>query len=123
MKMFRLLATILGAMLLTVLLAGCATHKIDWAGRVGSYTFDQAVLDLGPPDKQAKLEDGTVVADWLTRRGYHQAYAAGGYYGHRGHWIYAPYAGPYMDSYSPDYYLRLTFGPEGKLKAWRKFAK
>ncbi len=28
--------------------AGCATAKIDWAGRVGNYTFDQAVVELEP---------------------------------------------------------------------------
>lgn len=123
MKILRLLATSLGTLLLAVILAGCATRKVDWAGRVGSYTYDQAILEFGPPDKQAKLEDGTMVADWLTRRGYHSGYLTGGYYGHGGPWIYAPYSGPYLETYSPDYYLRLTFGSEGKLKSWRKFAK
>jgi hypothetical protein len=27
----------------------------------------------------------------------------------------------YVDS--PDYYLRLIFGPDGKLQTWKKFAK
>ncbi len=64
----RLVVQTLAIVLLAALAVGCATSKIDWAGRVGTYTFDQAVLDLGPPDKQAKLTDGTVVAEWLTRR-------------------------------------------------------
>ena len=127
MKRLRFLATCLGALLLMALLDGCATNKVDWAGRMGNYTFDQAILELGPPDKQAKLNDGAVVADWITHRGYHTAYVTsgyyGGHYGHGGPWIYAPYAGPYAESYSPDYYLRLTFGPDGKLMAWRKFSK
>ena len=50
-----------------VLLAGCATHRIDWNARVGGYTFDQAVTDFGPPDKQAKLSDGQTIAEWITR--------------------------------------------------------
>src|SRR3990172_9124999 len=86
--------------LLATLFVGCATRKMDWAGRVGSYTFDQAVLELGPPDKQAKLTDGTTVAEWLTRRGSNRLYASPAYY---------PYwAGPsyptYIDTYSPDYF-------------------
>jgi hypothetical protein len=108
---------------LVTLLAGCATQKIDWAGRTGNYTLDQAVLEFGPPDKQAKLEDGTVVAEWLTRRGYRQVYPVGGYYGHCAPWYYGPFYPTYVDSYTPDYFLRLTFGPDGKLKAWKKFAK
>ena len=51
-------------------LIGCASTKIDWNSRIGNYTYDQAVLELGPPDKYAKLTDGTVVAEWMTRRGY-----------------------------------------------------
>jgi len=107
--------------LLVCLLAGCATQKIDWASRIGNYTYDQAVLDFGPPDKQAKLQDGTTVAEWLTRRGYSQAYGAFGY-GYP-YWYYGPFYPGYVASYSPDYYLRLIFGPDSKLKGWKKFSK
>ena len=49
--------------LVVAFIAGCATTKpIDWNSRVGSYTFDQAVTELGPPDKQAALSDGKIVA-------------------------------------------------------------
>src|SRR4051812_26414170 len=55
---------------------GCATApKIDWNSRIGNYTYDQAVLELGPPDRMAPLTDGTKVAEWLTFRGYSQGYA------------------------------------------------
>lgn len=106
---------------LVLLSAGCATQKIDWAGRVGNYSYDQAVMELGPPDKSAKLSDGIIVAEWLTRRG-SPAYNAIGY----GYYPY-PCWGPawpgYVNTYWPDYYLRLTFGPDGKLEAWKKFSK
>ena len=109
------------ALLLAVLLGGCATRKIDWSARVGTYTFDQAVAELGPPDKQAKLTDATLVAEWLTHRSYRQVYATGGYYG-------VPYGGMaappiIVDTYSPDYFLRLTFGPDGRLQAWKKLVR
>ena len=108
--------------LLTVLaLAGCATNKINWAARVGTYTHDQAILELGPPDKQAVLTDGTVVAEWLTKRGRSIAYLGGaGYYGYPGY--YGGVYPAYIQS-GPDYFVRLTFGMDGKLQAWKKFAR
>jgi hypothetical protein len=107
-------------LLLVVFLAGCATPRIDWAARVGSYTYDQAVLDFGPPDKYAKLTDGTQVSEWLIRRGYTYAYNPWPY-GYSP-WWYGPYYPSYYDMYtSPNQYLRLTFGPEGRLQEWKKF--
>ncbi len=105
--------------LLALLLAGCATtSRIDWKSRLGIYTYEQAILEFGPPDKNAKLSDGTVVAEWLTRRGYTQAYASPsygfypGYYGSFG----------YVDTFTyPDAFLRLVFDPEGRLREHRKF--
>ena len=97
---------------------GCATPKIDWNARVGSYTYDQSVLDNGPPDKQAKLEDGTVVAEWLTTRGYNQTVVVPAFYGYH---CYAPVFPTVVTTSSPDYYLRLSFDPEGRLKTWKKF--
>ncbi len=115
----RLLAPVLVGMLLT----GCATTpKIDWNSRIGSYTYEQAVMDFGPPDKYARLTDGTTVAEWLTRRGYTTVHGMYGY-GYSP-WFYGPYYPGYIDSYtSPDYYLRLIFGPDNRLKAWKTFYK
>ena len=109
------------ALLLAALFGGCATHKIDWSARVGAYTFDQAVAEIGPPDKQAKLTDGTLVAEWLTHRGYHQIIATGSGYGYPYGGL--PYAPTILDSSSPDFFLRLTFGADGRLQAWKKYAK
>ena len=65
----------------------------------------------------------TVTAtDWLTRHGYHTAYATGPFYPYHHHY-YGPYYGGYVDTYSPDYFLRLIFDPDGKLKTWKNFAK
>lgn len=50
-------------------LAGCAsTPKIDWSQRIGNYSYEQAVLDYGPPDKSEVLSDGTRVAEWIQHR-------------------------------------------------------
>ena len=104
---------------LVLIVSGCATNKINWMERVGTYTYDQSVMDYGPPDKQAKLQDGTIVAEWMTRRGYSYAYPAFGY-GYYPYWYGAPFPS-YVDT--PDSYLRLTFGPDGKLKAGKNFTK
>ena len=111
----------LNMLLMAVLLAGCATRpRIDWSSRVGNYTYDQAVLELGPPDKMATLTDGTRVAEWLTFRG-----RSGGYGASFGPHFYHPYFyGPpvafYSEPPSPDRFLRLTFAPDGRLLDWRK---
>ena len=109
----------LGLVLALLALTGCATrHKIDWAARVGNYTFDQAVLEFGPPTKQATLTDGTLVAEWQTQRGYTQTeYIPSAGYRRR---YYGGYYGTPMTTSSPDVFLRLTFGPDGQLNAWKK---
>ncbi len=108
---------------LAALLTGCATTKpVDWASRVGTFTYDQALVELGPPDKQAKLTDGSLVADWLTRRGYSQIYSSYGYSFYP--WNYGGFYPAFVDSYhSPDYYLRLIFGPDNVLQGWKKFTR
>ena len=114
--MKRILLTLLAALMF----AGCATGpKIDWAARVGHYTYDQAVLELGPPDKVAKLNNGIVVANWITHQGYSYTTTTGaGVYGAYPGTVVVP---AYSQSYSPTYYLRLTFGADGKLTDWKKY--
>ena len=107
--------------LVMFLLAGCATApKIDWNSRVGNYTFDQAVLELGPPDRIAALSDGTKVAEWMTSRGYSHGYVTsfGPHFYHP--YFYGPPAYYYSDPPSPDRFMRLIFDPEGRLLSWRR---
>jgi len=108
--------------LLTVLLfAGCVTQPVDWQARVGNYTQDQAVADLGPPDKSAKLSDGTVVDEWLTSHA-HVIEAPEPYFLPPGAY-FGPATPSYTEIYAPAYFLRLMFGPDGKLRAWKQFAR
>jgi hypothetical protein len=113
------LARNVSLVILLASLTACATHEIDWSARVGSYTFDQAVLDLGVPTKQATLHDGTVVAEWMVQRGFVDAVYAP-YYGYgRRHHFGPMLASPIVTS-TPDIFVRLTFGPDGILKAAKK---
>ncbi len=113
--------TVLLASCLAMLIAGCATTtKVDWEKRTGSYTFDDAVIELGPPDKEARLTDGTRVAEWFTFKSRNQSAwdMSRGPVLRLGHWIQRWEAPQF-----PDYYMRLTFQPDGKLKEWKEITK
>ena len=104
--------------LMTAFIAGCHTTKpVDWNSRIGNYTFDQAVTELGPPDKQARLSDGKTVAEWITRRSGGSGFTVGT-------GLYGGGAGVGMShsvgqGYS-DKVLNLTFDATNKLAAWSK---
>ena len=104
--------------LATALVTGCKTTKpIDWNSRVGAYTFDQAVTELGPPDKQTTLSDGKLVAQWITHRYGGSSFSVGtGFYtGPVGVGV-----GHTTGSAYPDKILTLTFGTNQVLAAFSK---
>lgn len=103
---------------LALVLAGCLTTKqADWNSRVGYYTYDQAILELGPPDKQAKLSDGQTVAEWIKRRSGGTGLTIGtGYYGGSGGVGVSQSVGSGYSNRS----LKLTFDTEGRLANWLK---
>src|ERR1700739_758755 len=97
-KLFAFTAVVL-------LLAGCAT-SVNWNARIGAYTLDQAVIDLGPPDKQARLSDGRKVAEWVSHYGTGGSTAIAS-----GLWGYPGGVG-FIQTTGPTYYeskLRLIF--------------
>ncbi len=101
-----------------VLIAGCKTTKpVDWNSRVGTYTFDQAVTELGPPDKQTTLSDGKLVAQWIAHRNGGSSFSVGtGFYtGGVGVGV-----GHSVGSRYQDRILTLTFGKNYLLTAWSK---
>ena|ERR1041385_987543 len=104
--------------LLGIVPAGCQTApKIDWDSRVGTHTYDQAVSDLGPPDKSAKLSDGKTVAEWISRRSDGMSFGLGtGFYGSHS----AVGVGQSIGSGAGDRVLRLVFGADNKLATWSK---
>jgi hypothetical protein len=105
---------ILSALFCVVVVMGCASSRVDWPARVGNYTYDQAVNELGPPDKQTTLSDDSVVADWITSRsGSGFGVGTGMYSGGVGVGV-----GHSVGS-GHDNVLRLTF-KNGVLDAWSK---
>jgi hypothetical protein len=104
--------------MLSFIVAGCtSTPKVDWNSRIGNYTYDQAAVELGPPDKTAKLSDGKTVADWIkhSQGGVSFGVGTGFYGGHTG-----VGTGVGTGTGFPDRVLRLTFGPDGKLLEFKK---
>lgn len=105
-------------LVLAILFAGCAT-SVDWNKRIGTFTFDQAVMELGPPHRQTFLSDGRVVAEWITisvRPGT-TTVVGGGVHGFRS-------GGAVTAIHNPPTYrertLRLTFGTNHVLTAWTR---
>jgi hypothetical protein len=109
-KIFLLAATV-------ILFVGCATQRTDWNARIGAFTFDQAVVELGPPDKQQKLTDGQTVVEWVSRSSSGSSVSIGtGFYGYPG-------GVGVMQTTGPSYYeskLRLTFTTNNVLAKWSK---
>ena len=121
MKTFVRLADVgraVGTLLLTGwLMAGCAsTPKVDWNSRVGSFTYDQVVAEMGPPDKSSKLSDGSTVAEWFVKKdstvsfGVGTGFHSGGSVG----------VGQSIGTSPSGQFLRLTFGADGKLTKWER---
>jgi hypothetical protein len=118
MKPFSVRVLLAALLLASVALfvSGCkSTPKIDWNSRVGSFTYDQAVAELGPPDKSAQLSDGTTVAEWVTRRrgGSGLSVGVGAYGGSGGVGM-----GQTVGTGTGERVLRLIFDSEKRLKSW-----
>ncbi len=118
MKMSLRRAMALITLAFVVLAAGCATKpKTDWNARVGNFTFDQAVIELGPPDRQTALSDGRKVAEWVTgySGGSGLSLGMGGYGSHTGVGVSKS-----VGSGGREKVLRLTFDPAGRLLEWAR---
>jgi hypothetical protein len=105
---------VVSILITALLLLGCATTRVDWNSRVGQYSFDDAITEMGVPDRQATLSDGSIVAEWLERRG--------GAYGTSYHSRFSRFQ-TYDVHEFPDRYLRLTFGPDKQLARAANFAR
>jgi len=104
--------------LATALIVGCKTTKpVDWNSRVGTYTFDQAVTQLGPPDKQTTLSDGKLVAQWITHRNGGSGFSVGTGFNTGGVGVGVSHG---VGSGYKDKILTLTFGANSMLAAWSK---
>lgn len=92
--------------------SGCrTTGGSNWDKRIGEATFADAVGELGQPERSVELSDGSLVAQWLHRKG-EDRLAHKILYG----------GGPSDLKDEPrmsDKYLNMTFDQGRKLTAWR----
>jgi hypothetical protein len=106
---------------LVTLSPGCAsTPKPDWNQRIGHYTFNQAVQELGPPFSSIRLQEGTTVAEWFLKAGPQFSFGVGtGFFGGST----GVGVGQGVTTAPKGHYLRLTFGPDGQLQRWEKVTR
>lgn len=98
--------------------AGCATKPtVNWDSRLGTFTYDEAVIELGPPDRQAQLDSGGKVAEWVVGRSGRSSVSLGlGSFGrHTGVGISQT-----VGSGGRDKVLQLTFGDDNRLMEWKR---
>lgn len=105
-----------GVCVLAFLCLGCETYgKADWKARVGHYTWDQAIEELGPPESEAKTSDGSRVADWVISRSRTYSTAVRGP-------MFWSWSGQDVTT-TAESHLLLTFDAQGRLKAWKRIYK
>lgn len=93
---------------------------VNWSERIGTYTFDQAMVELGKPAVIGESSAGKT-AEWVLRRSPQMSFGfgvGGGSYG--GGSGVGVGVGTGISPPPRGENLRLMFDPEGKLKEWTK---
>jgi hypothetical protein len=110
---------LVGWLAVLFLLAGCHTTSplVDWDRRIGHYSYDLALADLGVPVRSTTLNNGSIVADWLAQSGKIGADEEIGY--ETEPFLESPF--PNGTPPTPNTYLRLTFGPDQQLTGWKRY--
>ena len=131
----RLMQIALASAAIMIFLAGCANNgpSVNWDARVGNYTYDQAVHELGRPDKTLQMSDTSKVAEWQLRSegervinsgptGPGTDNPGGQLYGEP-FWSKPEVVQVYPSNPNSGKWLRLTFNPDGHLVAWKSYAQ
>lgn len=103
-----------------LVLAGCATTpKVNWSNRVGTYTYPQALAELGQPEESTVSDEGTRIATWVLQQGMPGGveYPRPVVHGASG---FTQQGIPRLRPTVLGQYLTLTFGSDGKLSSWKE---
>ena len=110
-----------------ILLAGaCASSQkievsdAEWRGRIGTYTYEQALAELGPPNVVGESSEGKT-AEWVIRQSPATSFSFGlgrGSYG--GGTSTGVGVGTTVSPPPGGEYLRLRFDKSGKLVEWSR---
>ena len=103
--------------------AGCqALQQVDWDGRIGQFSYEQAVAELGQPTGETKLPGGMRRAEWITNSGVSTGRALVGA-GYQRRTMGVVPLEPTEIHRLRDRYLRLTFDRAGRMVAWENGTK
>jgi hypothetical protein len=114
---------------LCVFAGGCASSSksgkpdpktVNWSERIGAYTYEQAVADMGKPAVISESNEGRS-AEWVLRRGSRMSFGFGvgtGSYGSHGGLGVG--VGSSVSPPPSGEYLHLHFGSDGQLREWSK---
>lgn len=114
-------STFTGTLLLLFLTACTTTTTItreEWDSRMGTYTYFDAVEELGHPSLTVTQSDGTVVADWLRLAGGAHSVRAFPY-----RTRYGLPTSPFNVHRTPDSYLCLTFDADEYLTGYKYISR
>ena len=123
---FLMKFTWLSLIVLIFLAGSCASgpktaiKKIDWGSRIGTYTYEEALAELGEPDVISESSEGKT-AEWVLRRspGVSLGFGIGsGSYGH--HTSMGVGVGTSVSPPPSGEYLHLRFDKDGKLAEWSR---
>ena len=111
---------------LTLLTASCASgtkatvKNIDWGSRIGTYTYEEALAELGEPDVIGQSSEG-MIAEWVLERSPAVSFGFGFGSGSHGHHTSTGVGvGTSVSPPPSGEYLHLRFNKEGKLAEWTK---
>ncbi|MCH2383123.1 MAG: hypothetical protein MK290_10465 [Pedosphaera sp.] len=111
------------AALLGLFGAGCqALQQVDWDGRIGQFSYEQAVAELGRPVEETELSGGMRRAEWITNSGVSTGRALVGA-GYQRRTMGVVPLEPTEIHRLRDRYLRLTFDRAGRMVAWENGTK
>src|SRR5687767_4956729 len=106
-------------------LLGCASRpkidpNINWSERIGNYTYEQALAELGRPAVVAESSEGRS-ADWVVKRSPQMSFGFGVGGGSYGSGIGTGVGvGTSVSPPPRGEYLHLSFDPQGTLRFWSK---
>ena len=103
----------LSLIVLVLLTGSCASgpkaniKDIDWGKRIGTYTYEEALAELGEPNVISETNEGTI-AEWMLRQSPMVSFGVG--FGDPGAGVGTSVLPPPSGEY-----LRLRFDKDGKL--------
>ena len=111
---------------LALLAGGCASgtkaviKDIDWGSRMGTYTYEEALAELGKPDVIGQSSEG-MIAEWVLERSPNVTFGFGfGGVGYGRHTSTGVGVGTTVSPPPSGEFLHLRFDNEGKLAEWRR---